>query len=98
MRVCVYACMRLCVYAFMRVCVYACMRLCVYAFMRVCVYACMRLCVYMSLVKKYQHYYNKFIQNAFKISFTVLSFTNHESRGLQVFCRTHFNLVKHSIK
>jgi hypothetical protein len=47
----------------------------------------------MSLVKKYQHYYNKFIQNAFKISFTVSPFTNHESRGLQVFCRTHFNLV-----
>jgi hypothetical protein len=40
MRVCVYACMCICVYVYMRVCVYACMCTCVYD-VRVCVYACM---------------------------------------------------------
>jgi len=45
--VCVYACMRLCVYAFLCVCMHAyvcvCMRLCVYACLCVCV--CMHACV-----------------------------------------------------
>ncbi len=46
-RVCLYACMCLCVYACVCVCLYACMCLCVYACVCVCMHACMHACVCM---------------------------------------------------
>ena len=42
---CVYACVRVCIYARVHVCVYACVRVCMCACMHICACACVRVCM-----------------------------------------------------